>query len=159
MSTLAQRNALYARLEEVLGPEHADTLMTHMPTETDLVTRVDLSTLSERLAARFDGIDARFDGTDARFEAIDARFDGIDARFDAIDARFEAIDSRFGGIDARLEQVDSRFDRLESHMVRFDTKLDGFHAALRDQSRTYVLTMTGVMASFAAVVVATGILN
>ena len=112
-------------------PEHADTLMTHMPTETDLVTKVDLAASSERL----------------------------DARFEAIDARFDAIDSRFGGIDARLEQVDSRFDRLESHLVRFDAKLDGFHEALRDQSRTYVLTMTGVMASFAAVVVATGILN
>jgi len=131
MSTLAQRNALYARLEEVLGPEHADTLMTHMPIETDLATKVDLATLSERL---------------------DTRFEGIDIRFEAIDARFEAIDARF-------EAIDSRFDRLESHMVRFDAKLDGFHEALRDQSRTYMLTMTGVMASFAAVVVATGILN
>lgn len=71
----------------------------------------------------------------------------------------ERIDALFAGIDARLEQVDSRFDRLEAHMVRFDAKLDGFHIALRDQSRTYMLTMTGVMASFAAVVVATGILN
>ncbi len=124
MSSLAQRNALYARLEEVLGQEHAVTLMTHMPTETDLVTKADLAALVERIDARFDGIDARFDG-----------------------------------IDARQEQVDSRFDRLEAHMVRFDAKLDGFHEALRDQSRTYMLTTTGVMASFAAVVVATGILK
>ncbi len=131
MSSLAQRNALYARLEEVLGQEHAVTLMTHMPTETDLATKADLAALVERLDARFDGIDARFDGIDARFD----------------------------GIDARQEQVDSRFDRLEAHMVRFDAKLDGFHEALRDQSRTYMLTTTGVMASFAAVVVATGILN
>jgi ribosome assembly protein YihI (activator of Der GTPase) len=71
----------------------------------------------------------------------------------------ERLDARFDGIDARQEQVDSRFDRLEAHMVRFDAKLDGFHEALRDQSRTYMLTTTGVMASFAAVVVATGILK
>ena len=50
-------------------------------------------------------------------------------------------------------------DRLEAHMVRFDGKLDGFHQALRDQSRTYILTMTGVMPSFAAVVVAASILG
>ena len=131
MSSLAQRNALYARLEEVLGSEHAATLMTHMPSETDLATKADLAASTER--------------TDTQFAAIDARFEQIDARFDAVDARFE--------------QVDARFDRLEAHMVRFDAKLDGFHEALRDQSRTYMLTMTGVMASFAAVVVAAGILN
>ncbi len=67
--------------------------------------------------------------------------------------------ARRNALCARLEQVDSRFDRLEAHTVRFDDKLDSFHEALRDQSRTYMLTMTGVMASFAAVVVATGILN
>ncbi len=44
-------------------------------------------------------------------------------------------------------------------MVRFDDTLDGFHQALREQSRTYLLTMTGVMASFSAVIVATGILT
>lgn len=117
MSSLAQRNALYARLQEVLGPEHAVTLMSHMPTETDLATKADFAALGDRLDLRFDGI------------------------------------------DVRLEQVEPRFDRLEAHMVRFDDKLDGFHEALRDQSRTYMLTMTGVMASFAAVIVATGSLN
>jgi len=106
-----------ARLEEVLGPEHAVTLMTHMPTEPDLATKADLVTLNDRL------------------------------------------DVRFGTTDARIAAIDARLDRLEAHMVRFDTKLDGFHEALRDQSRTYMLTMTGVMASFAAAVVATGILN
>ncbi len=117
MSTLASRNALYNRLEEVLGPDHAVTLMSHMPTEVDLATKADLTALGDRLDARIDGI------------------------------------------DGRLEQVESRLGRLEAHMVRFDEKLDGFHEALRDQSRTYMLTMTGVMASFAAVIVATGILN
>ena len=57
------------------------------------------------------------------------------------------------------DQLTDFMDRLEAHMVRFEEKLDGFHQALREQARTYVLTMTGVMASFAAVVVATGILN
>jgi len=138
MSSLAQRNALYARLEEVLGSEHAGTLMTHMPSETDLATKADLVASTDR--------------TDTQFAAVDARFEQVNARFEQIDARFEQIDARF-------EQIDARFDRLEAHMVRFDAKLDGFHEALRDQSRTYMLTMTGVMASFAAVVIASGVLN
>ena len=131
MSSLAQRNALYARLEEVLGQEHAVTLMTHMPTETDLATKADFATLRADFANLSDRIDTRID----------------------------RIDTRVDGIEGRLEQVELRLGRLEDHMIRFDAKLDGFHEALRDQSRTYMLTMTGVMASFAAVVVATGMLN
>lgn len=127
MTSLAQRNALYARLEEVLGPEHAVTLMTHMPAETDLATKADVAALG--------------------------------ARIDRIDTRIDRIDTRLDGLDSRLEQVELRLGRLEDHMVRFDDKLDGFHAALRDQSRTYMFTMTGVMASFAAVIIAAGILN
>lgn len=50
-------------------------------------------------------------------------------------------------------------DRLEAHMVRFEDKLDGFHVALREQTRTYMYTMTGVMAAFATVVVASGVIN
>ena len=69
------------------------------------------------------------------------------------------LDALSESLDARFDRIDIRFDRLEAHMVRFDDKLDGFHEALRDQSRTYMLTMTGVTASVAAVVVATGILN
>jgi len=80
-------------------------------------------------------------------------------RLDAVDVRLDAVDARFDGIDARLDRIDTRIDRLEAHMVRFDDKLDGFHAALREQTRTYMFTMTGVMASFAAVVVAAGILT
>jgi hypothetical protein len=130
MSTLGAQSALYARLEEVLGQEHAVTLMSHIPTEADLATKADLIALGDRF--------------DVRFDRLDVRLDGIDVRID--------------GLDGRLGQVESRFDRLEAHMVRFDEKLDGFHEALRDQSRSYMFTMTGVMASFAAIIAA-GVLN
>ena len=138
MSSLRERNALYARLEEVLGPEHAVILMSHFPADSDIATKADFDALGDR---------------------IDVRIDRIDVRIDRLDVRIDGIDGRLDGIDGRLDGVESRMDRLEAHMVRFDEKLDGFHEALRDQARTYVLTMTGVMASFAAVVVATGILN
>lgn len=134
MSSLRERNLLYARLEEVLGPEHAVTLMSQFPTESDLATRVDVA----ELGARFDGLETRFDGLEGRFDRLEVRFDAL---------------------DGRVDQLDARIERLEAYMVRFDEKLDGFHQALRDQSRTYMLTMTGVMASFAAVIVAAGVLN
>ncbi|MFV9672357.1 MAG: hypothetical protein ACNYZH_03965 [Acidimicrobiia bacterium] len=131
MSNLRERNILYARLEEVLGTEPAGILMNQFPTESDLATKADMDALGDRLGTRIDRIEIRIDG----------------------------IDNRLDGIDNHLAIVDARFDRLEAHMVRFDDKLDGFHQALRDQTRTYMYTMSGVMASFAAVVVATGILT
>ena len=117
MSILRDRNILYARLEEVLGTEPAGILMSHIPTETDLVTKRDITHLESRFEIRMDGFEGRMD-------------------------RFE-----------------TRMDRLDARMERFEDKLDGFHQALREQSRTYMLTMTGVMASFSAVIVATGILT
>jgi hypothetical protein len=127
MSSLRERNLLYARLEEVLGTEPAGILMNQFPTESDLATRADVTDLG----VRFDGLETRFDGLETRFDAL----------------------------EGRVDHLDTRMDRLDAHMMRFDDKLDGFHQALRDQTRTYILTMTGVMASFTAVVVAAGILN
>jgi uncharacterized coiled-coil protein SlyX len=141
MSSLRERNILYARLEEVLGTEPAGILMNQFPTESDLATRSDVTDLG----TRFNGLETRFDG-------LEGRFDGLERRFDRLEVRLDALEGQVGQIDARM-------DRLQAHMVRFDNKLDGFHQTLREQSRTYMLTMTGVMASFSAVIVATGILT
>jgi uncharacterized coiled-coil protein SlyX len=141
MSSLRDRNLLYARLEEVLGAEPAGILMNQIPTESDLATRADMT-----------GLGARFDGLELRFDGLEKRFDGLEIRFDHLEARFDAL-------EGRVDQIDARMDRLEAHMVRFDDKLDGFHAALREQTRTYMYTMTGVMAAFATVVVASGVIN
>jgi uncharacterized coiled-coil protein SlyX len=141
MSSLRERNILYARLEEVLGTEPAGILMNQFPTESDLATRSDVTDLG----TRFNGLETRFDG-------LEGRFDGLERRFDRLEVRLDALEGQVGQIDARM-------DRLQAHMVRFDDKLDGFHQTLREQSRTYMLTMTGVMASFSAVIVATGILT
>lgn len=53
------RHALYDRLEKVLGRDHADTLMTHLPSShvTELATREDIS----RLEDRFDRLEERSD--------------------------------------------------------------------------------------------------
>jgi hypothetical protein len=48
------RLALYSRLEEVLGPQHAETLMTSLPMESAarLATRYDIDRLDDRTASR-----------------------------------------------------------------------------------------------------------
>ena len=161
MSSLRERNLLYARLEEVLGTEPAEVLMNQFPTESDLATRSDVTNLGTRfngLETRFDGLEARFDSLETRFDGLEARFDSLETRFDGLERRFDRLEVRLDALEGRVDQIDARMDRLEAHMVRFDDKLDGFHQALREQSRTYMLTMTGVMASFSAVIVATGIL-
>lgn len=64
------RHALYSRLEDVLGPEHAETLMTHLPTHRsgEVATKADI----DRLEMRFDRLEDRID---SRFQAFDHRLD------------------------------------------------------------------------------------
>lgn len=57
------RHALYTRLEEVLGNQHAETIMRHLPEhEADQgVTKDDFAQLEARFEARFDRLEARID--------------------------------------------------------------------------------------------------
>jgi hypothetical protein len=68
----------------------------------------------------------------------------------------DRFDERMDRFDERMDRFDERMDRFEKRMERFEDKLDGFHTALREQTRTTMLTMAGVMAAFASVVVASG---
>ena len=83
------RHELYRRLEEVLGPEGATTLMEHLPPVgwADVATRHDLAGLEARLDERFKGIDERFKGIDERFTGIEER---LDYRFKATSSELRA---------------------------------------------------------------------
>ena len=65
------RHELYRRLEELLGPEGATTLMEHLPPVgwADVATKHDLVGLEARLDERFKGLDWRFEGLDERLKA------------------------------------------------------------------------------------------
>ena len=68
------RHQLYRRLEEVLGPDAATTLIEHLPPVgwADVATRQDLAGLEERMELRFARIEERFNGVDDRIAAFAA---------------------------------------------------------------------------------------
>ncbi len=74
------RHAFYAVLEDVLGTEHAETLMTHLPQhESDEVaTNADLGRVETRIDERFDRMEDRFD---ERFNRMEVRIDKINRNF------------------------------------------------------------------------------
>lgn len=99
------RYRLHGRLDEVLGPEDATTLMEHLPPGgwQSVATKADLKHLEGRLALRFTAIDERFSMVDQRFASLDHRFTAIDERFTALDERFTAFDHRFTALDQHME--------------------------------------------------------
>ena len=133
MSTpISDSSALYARLEEVLGHEHADTLMTYLPPEpgAHLATRSDVAVLERR----FDRLE----------ELLGLRFDTIDGRFQLVDQRFEQVDQPF-------EQIDERFGRMDQRFETMDDRMYGLQDVIRDQLRTYTVTMIGGMTALTAI--------
>ncbi len=77
------RHEMYRRLEEVLGPDAATTLIEHLPPVgwADVATKHDLAAMEERMDLRSARGEDRFERIDERFDRIDERFDGMEARF------------------------------------------------------------------------------
>jgi hypothetical protein len=100
-------------------------LVTYLPSESgaQTATRSDAAVLEER-----------FD----RLEEI------LGLRFDAIDGRFQLIDQRFERIDGRLDRMDRRFETMDDRMC-------GLQDVIRDQLRTYTVTMVGGMTALTAI--------
>src|SRR5918995_1691260 len=100
------RHELYRGVEELLGTDRADTLMSLLPPVgwADVTTKTDLRSLDDRIDSRFSRVDARFTAIEARLVGIEARLDGIDARFSQIDDRFAKIDDRFAELERSMAQ-------------------------------------------------------
>jgi hypothetical protein len=124
------RHELYRAVEELLGTERADTLMSLLPPIgwADVATKEDLHQLEARLETR---MGARFDRVDARFGMVDGRFDSLESRWDLRfndlesrwDLRFNDLEARFGGIDGRISQLEAGLDARFAHAeARTDAK-------------------------------------
>ena len=70
------RHALYAELERVLGVEHADTLMTHLPQHTsdNVATKGDIALLDSRFDRMEDRMEDRFNRMEDRMDKMQRNF-------------------------------------------------------------------------------------
>ena len=98
------RHQLYNKLDEVLGPAEAATLMAHLPPVgwADVATKHDLAELEKRMDLRFEKVDLRFENVERRLAEHDRRFDQVDERFDKLDRRFDRIEDELGQIRREL---------------------------------------------------------
>ena len=138
MSELRDRNILYARLEEVLGKKPAAILMQQLPQTSELATRDDLTRLEGALSGRIDGLAGRMGHVEGRLERVEGRLERVEDRIDKL--------------DGRMERVEMRMDRLGDRMERLEGRFHGFHEALRDQTRQYILMLAGAMVTLTAAV-------
>jgi hypothetical protein len=117
------RHELYRGVEELLGTDRADTLMSLLPPVgwADVTTKTDLRSLDDR---------------------IDSRFSRVDAQFSRVDARFTAIEGRLAGIEARLDGIDARFEQLEGRVSELESTL---HRTMAQQTRTLLFGLVGAM--------------
>jgi hypothetical protein len=124
------RHELYRRLEEVLGPEAATTLIEHLPPVgwADVTTKHDLAGLEQRVDLRFTGLEGRIDD---RFARVDDRFAVLEKR---IDDRFAVNEER---ANAAVSDVRATLER-----------------ELRSQSTTMIFGLVGIMLTMAALAVA-----
>jgi glutathione S-transferase len=138
------RHELYRRLEEVLGPDAATTLIEHLPPVgwADVATKHDLAGLEQRLELRFTRVDDRFTRVDDRFAVLEERFAVLEER----------IDDRFA---LNEERIDDRFALNEERSNAAMSDLRGvLEHELRSQTTTVIFGLVGMVLTMAALAVA-----
>ena len=136
MTTETPRVALFQRLNEVLGPDHASTLMTYLPTG-EPATKSDIGEMKAAIGDVKSAIrDLKSATTELRTEL---KTDISELRAD-MKSDLREMEQRLGlrmdGIDTRLNNHDQRFDNV--------------HEAMRQQTRTFIFATTGSMVTLSA---------
>ena len=93
-STEPARHSLYSRLEDVLGHEHADTLMKYLPNDRadEVATKGDLSRLEASTKADIGRLEVSTKADIGRLEtSTKSNFERVDARFDRLEDRMDQM--------------------------------------------------------------------
>ena len=124
------RRAMRRRLEEVLGEEHATTLMEYLPPE-EFATKHDLEGLEQRLTLRISGVEGRMDG-------LEGRMDGLERNMVAMEQRLnERIDLKTESLENRLH---SAIDNLATSVAK----------DMVAQTRAFIFATLSALAAMAA---------
>jgi chromosome segregation ATPase len=149
------RHDLFEAVQDKLGAQHADTLMSLLPPVgwADVATKADLGALEARMDQRFDRVDQRFERVDQRFERVDQQFERLEER---IDQRFELIDQRFELMDQRFEQVEQRFDsadaRTDQRFESFEHRLmAALHKSQSEHLKVMIFAFVGALVTMTSV--------
>lgn len=125
--TDAERHHLHTKLDEVLGPEDAAVLISHLPPSgwSDVARTRDLDVLGSRLDTRIDHVEARLEARIERVaERTDRRFDLVDQRFATMEARMDAT------IERAIREQTNRFLVYTGALVAVATTVQGVVAQI-----------------------------
>ncbi len=131
MATTARaRDALYARLQDALGHEEAQTLKELLPAEgfDALAIKADIQVL-----------DGRLSGVETTVSSLSDKVAALDDKVTGLDRRLVRLESRMDGLDQRMDGFDQRMGRFERYMETFDGRFHDLHTALREQTRTFII--------------------
>ena len=152
MTTETPRVALYQRLTEILGHDHASTLMTYLPTE-EPATKTDIQELKSAVR------DLKSDILGSRSE-LKSDILGLrsELKTDISELRSELktdISELRSELKTDLREMEQRWnlrmDGVEVRLNNHDQRFDNVHEAMRQQTRTFVLATTGSMVTLSAV--------
>lgn len=155
MTTETPRVALFQRLNEVLGPDHASTLMTYLPTE-EPATKSDLHDLKSDLTSEMSEL--KSDLTSAILELrTDVKSAVRDLKSDIVELRTE-LKSDISELRTELksdlrdmeQRLSVRMDGIDTRLNNHDQRFDNVHEAMRQQTRTFILATTGSMVTLSA---------
>jgi chromosome segregation ATPase len=140
MTTETPRVALFQRLNEVLGPDHASTLMTYLPTE-EPATRSDIGEIKSAIR------ELKTDITELRIELkTDISELRTELKSDISELRTE-LKTDLREMEQRLSV---RMDGIDTRLNNHDQRFDNVHEAMRQQTRTFIFATTGTMVTLSA---------